>query len=114
MFERRTRKPARKMPSGDNKPRLAAWRVPVFKVEYKEFERFVEAVFGFEFDFLFAAGISNGTGVEYKVVGELQTFSWKQKAEELRQGRRTKDVALILSVLAHDNYIPPGHYTIIA
>lgn len=114
LIERDTsRKPKRKMPTGENKPKLAVQQVPVFRVDYKEFERFIQAVFGFEFDFLFAAGVTNKTGLEYNVTGSLPTPAWEQKAAELRQGRRTRSVPLLLAVLAHDQYIPNGRYTIL-
>lgn len=114
LIERDTaRKPKRKMPTGENKPTLTVQQVPVFRVEYKEFERFVKAVFGFEFDFLFAAGLTNKTGAEYVVTGTLPTPAWEQKAAELRAGRRSRSVPLILAVLAHDQYIPIGRYIIL-
>jgi len=113
MIDRRARKPARKMPTGENQPKLRMQAVPKFRVHCKDLDQFIQAVFGFEFDFLFAAGVTNNTGVEYTVTGELPTNSWLEKAEELRQGRRSRNVSLILAVLAHDKYIPFGYYTII-
>ena len=113
MIERRERKPTRKMPTGENQPKLRMRVVPKFQVHHKDLEQFIQAVFGFEFDFLFAAGVTNGTGVEYTVTGELPTNSWLQKADELRQGRRSRNMSLILAVLAYDRYIPVGYYTII-
>lgn len=115
LIERDTsRKPKRKMPTGENKPKLPMQQVPVFRVHYQDLERFVQAVFGFEFDFLFAAGVTNKTGVDYKVTGEMPpTPSWIQKATELRQGRRSRSIPLILAVLASDQYIPVGYYTIV-
>lgn len=108
-----TRRPTRKMPTGENKPKLPIKQVPVFRVHYQDLEKFINAVFGFEFDFLFAAGVTNKTGVEYTVTGELPTPSWEQKAAELRQGRRSRSIPLILAVLARDQYIPAGYYTIV-
>ncbi len=108
-----TRKPKRKMPTGENKPKLAMQQVPVFRVHYTDLEKFIHAVFGFEFDFLFAAGVTEKTGVEYIVTGSLPTPAWEQKATELRHGRRSRSVPLILAVLAHDQYMPIGRYTVL-
>ncbi len=103
----------RKMPTAENAPKLAMTYVPKFRVKYKDLEKFIHDVFGFEFDFLFAAGLLNGSGAEYVVTGELPTAAWVQNAQNLRQGRRTRSIPLILAVLAHDKYIPVGYYTIL-
>lgn len=113
MIDRSSRKQSRKMPTGENKPKLKMQHVPVFRVHYQDLEKFVLDVFGFEFDFLFAAGVAGKTGVEYTVSGKLPTPAWEQKATELRHGRRSRSVPLILAVLAKDQYIPIGYYTIV-
>jgi len=113
LIDRRERKPTRKMPTGKNQPKLKMQVVPKFRVHYNDLNQFIEAVFGFEFDFLFAAGLTAGSGADYTITGELPTNAWLQKAKELRQGRRSRNVALILAVLAYDKYIPAGYYTII-
>ncbi len=94
------------------KPTLEMQHLPFFRVHYKAFERYVQIVFGFELDYLLAAGVVEGCGVDYPVTGVLDTTAWQQQAEELRKGKRTKNVHLILNVLAHDDYIPCGKYTI--
>lgn len=104
-------KAPRKMPTNP-KPVLEIYRVPVFRIHYKKFEAFVEKVFGFEFDFLVAVGITEGQCVEYRVEGKLPTTQYEQRAHDLRTGRKTKDVNLIMAVLAKDGYIPVGHYTV--
>jgi len=102
------------MPAVAVAPKLAIQVVPKFRVAYTDFEKFVQSIFGFEFDFLFASGLTAKSGADYVVNGELPpTVAWQQKAAELRQGRRSKNVPLILTVLAHDGYIPRGYYTIV-
>jgi hypothetical protein len=95
------------------KPSLELRHLPVFQVHYTKLEAFIKKVFGFDYDFLFAAGVTEGMGVEYRVTGKLPGDAWVRKAEELRRGRRSKEIILILAVLAHDGFIPAGQYLII-
>lgn len=101
----------RRMPDNP-KPVLDIYRVPVFRVHHTKLEAYIKKVFGFEFDFLHAAGVTEGQCVEYLVDGTLPTTQYEQRAHDLRIGRKTKDVNLILAVLAKDGYIPKGHYTV--
>lgn len=104
-------KPQHRMPDA-NKPVLAMSRVPVFRVHYQVLEQYIQRVFGFEFDFLMATGAIEGVCPEYQVNGQLPSTEWQRRANELRGGRRTRDVMLILNTLACDKYIPTGKYTI--
>lgn len=101
------------MPKVEEVPDLLVEQLPIFRVNYRNLEKFIESVFGFEFDFKFAAGVTEGTGVEYNVDGVLPTPSWQRRADELREGRRTRSVPLILAVLTCDGFIRPGRYTIV-
>ncbi len=105
------RKPIRRMPT-DPKPVLEVSQVPVFRVHFTKLEAYIQKVFGFEFDFLMAAGISEGPCVEFDVGVTIPTGAWERRANELREGRRTKATALILAVLCHDGYIKAGKYMI--
>lgn len=104
-------KPMHRMPDNP-KPKLAATQLPVFRVHFKALESYVLQVFGFAFDFLFAAGVTHGISVDYVVNGVIQGLSWERRARDLRDGRKTGDARLILNVLCHDGYIPKGQYTI--
>lgn len=104
-------KPPHRMPI-DPKPTLELFRLPYYRVHYKALEAYVKTVFGFDFDFLFAASTSQGIAVDYTVNGQLDSIAWERRAGDLRRGQRTRDVVLILNVLAHDGYIPRGQYTI--
>ncbi len=93
------------------KPKLKARIIPVCRVHYQDLEQYIQRVFGFEFDFLFATGFVNGMCPEYQVTGTIPS-AMAQQAKDLRSGRRTKNLALIVNVLAADGYIPAGKYII--
>jgi hypothetical protein len=107
----RSQKVPHRMPT-DPKPVMAVERVPVFRVHYTTLEAYIQAVFGFEFDYLLAAGVTNGVAVDYLVNGRIEGPAWAKQAEQLCEGRRTKDVKLILNVLASKGYIATGQYTV--
>jgi hypothetical protein len=97
----------------DPKPVLAFWRLPVFRVHHTALEDFICRVFGFdEFDFLMATGTTEGICPDYRVTGEMPSTEASRRANELRRGKRTRDVTLILNTLAQDGYIPKGLYTV--
>lgn len=102
----------RKMKKIDNVVPLQVRQLPFYRVHYLTLNAYVQSVFGFEFDFLFAAGVTENTLVDFEVSGLMLSDAWERKANDLRQCKRTKDTALILNVLAHDGYIQPGRYTI--
>lgn len=93
------------------KPKLKAQVIPVFRVYYRDLEQYIQRVFGFEFDFLFATGFVNGMCPEYQVTGTIPS-AMAQQAKDLRSGRRTRNLLLIINVLAADGYIPAGKYII--
>jgi hypothetical protein len=110
LIQRDKPKKPHQMPTNP-KPKLMAAIVPVFRVKYQELERFIERVFGFEFDLLFATGCINGVCPEYQVHGAGPQITSGQ-ATDLRRGRRSRNLPLILEVLAADGYIPTGRYII--
>ncbi len=93
------------------KPKLPAQIIPVFRVRYRDLENYIQCVFGFEYDLLFATGCTNGMCPEYQVSGQNNSVNGQQ-ANNLRRGRRTPNLALILEVLVADQYIPAGRYII--
>lgn len=94
------------------KPELELRQLPMFRVHYKTLEAYVQRVFGFEFNFLFAAETHEGCTHDYIVSGDIPTVAIDKQATDLRDGRRTKNVLLILTVLVRDGYIPAGTYTV--
>jgi hypothetical protein len=86
--------------------------IPVFRVKRRALEAYISLIYRFEFNFLLAVGQVAGMNVEYDIDGELSSEAWRQRAHELRCGRRTRDVKLILTVLAADGFISKGKYVI--
>jgi hypothetical protein len=65
------------------------------------------------FNFLLASGTVPGLVPEYAVSPTLPpSEDARRRADAIRAGRRTRDVALILNVLCLDGYIPAGKYII--
>ena len=95
-----------------SKPTLKTERIPVFRVHYKDFERYVKQVFGFDFDFFLATGGVPGLSPEYRIKGLPDSDSFQRMGINLREGQRTKNVEVILNVLAEDGYIEAGQYVI--
>jgi hypothetical protein len=75
-----------------------------------ELEDYFCRVFGWgEFDFLMASGCAPGLVPEYSVGNTLPSSGdVTRRADDIRNGRRTRDISLILTVLCVDGYIPPA------
>jgi hypothetical protein len=107
----RQQKRPHRMPTNP-KPELEMRQLPAYRVHYKALEAYVRKVFGFEFDFFFATGSHEGCTHDYIASGSIPTVALDKQSTDLRDGKRTKNVLLILNVLVHDGYIPAGAYTI--
>ncbi len=107
----RPQKPPHRMPR-DPKPELEMRQLPAYRVHFKALEAYVHKVFGFEFGFLFATDSHEGCTHDYIASGSIPTVALDKQATDLRDGKRTKNVLLILNVLVHDGYIPAGAYTV--
>jgi hypothetical protein len=113
MLHRRAKTPTKATPPSGPKPKLAMARLPYYRVHRRAFEEYVQTVYRLrEFDFLLAAGIQEGEVPEFTVTGRLDTSEQRRRADEIRGGRRTRDIALIFNTLAHDGYIPTGFYSV--
>jgi len=111
-LHRRTKTPTKATPPSGPKPKLPMARLPYYRVHYRALEQYIEQVYRVrDFDFLIAAGIQEGESPQYTVDGKLPTDEFKRRANELRSGRRTRSVQLILNTLAADGYIPTGFYS---
>ena len=106
-------KPPAKPPAGP-KPILEMVQLPIFRVHYRRLEEYLVKVYRMEgFDFLLASGAAPGLVPEYAVNGALPpSDDARRRADAIRAGRRTRDVALILNVLCLDGCIPAGKYII--
>ena len=100
------------LPVPNPKPKREMTRLPVFRVKQGALEAYIVSIYRFEFDFLIATGQVAGMMIEFQVEGKIPGDTWARRAHELRCGKRTRDVNLILNVLAHDEFIPKGRYVI--
>ena len=100
-----------KMPR-DPKPVLPVRALPVFRVHFEDLEAYIKLVFGFDFEYLESTGTVAGQVAEYAVSGELPSVEWQRKADQVRAGRRTRELRVILAVLAADGYIAKGQYIV--
>jgi len=96
------------------KPKLEMEQLPIFRVHCRKLEAYFCQVFHWDnFDFLMATGTTPGLAPEYRVGTPLSPGGdAARRASMLRSGRQTREVALILSVLCTDGYIPAGTYTV--
>lgn len=97
-----------------NKPILPMLSTnPEFRVHYVDLEEFVKKCYGSELDFFKAAGMSHGMLPEYRVSGEIAATSQRSVQHiRTREKKINKNFALLLNVLAHDEFIPKGDYVI--
>lgn len=107
-------RPPAKTPAAGSKPKMEMVQLPIFRVHYRRLEEYLAAVYRIEgFDFLLASGAVPGLVPEYAVSPTLPpSEDARRRADAIRAGRRTRDVALILNVLCLDGFIPAGKYII--
>jgi hypothetical protein len=89
-------------------------QMPIFRVKMGDLEDYLYEVYRMgSFDFLLAAGLSPGECPEYIVQAALpDSITCTRQAQDIRSGRRTKNLPLILNVLCLDGFIPAGKYII--
>lgn len=94
--------------------RTNAVLIPTFELHQSDLTRLVKRHFRFNFDFQGATGAPDDVLMEYDVNGWLPESStaWKAQADEIRSGERSRNVSLILNVLALDGHMPFGKYLI--
>lgn len=110
----RRRKETIRKPSKQARPKLRATLIPTYKVHHRDLEQYLFQVYGVQdYDVLLAAHITPGVTMEFQVSDcTPPTGAMRQRADELRAGRRVSSLAVVLSTLAVDRYIPPGKYVI--
>ncbi len=103
---------SRAVPAAGPRPVLEMTQLPIFRVHYRRLEDYLAKVYRMEdFDFLLASGAAPGLVPEYAVNGALPpSDDARRRADAIRAGRRTCDVALVLNVLSLDGLIPAGKY----
>jgi hypothetical protein len=85
--------------------------VPTFRVKYLDLQAFISQVYNLDFDFLYAAGLTNGMIPEYSVSGTIPP-ALEGLRSRLHMGRPINNISLILNDLAAEGYISPGRYII--
>jgi hypothetical protein len=113
-MQHQPRQPASLPRQGAAKPVLPMTQLPIYRVKQRHLEAYLVKVYRMDgFDFLAASGATPGICPEYQVSTVLPpAWTAKEAAERIRQGHRSKNLALILNVLCVDGYIPPGRYII--
>jgi len=109
---RRPEKPIRKWEGP--KPKLPMRVTYNCRVHYKDLEAYLAKVYGMRgYDVLMASRACHGICPEYVVNGEPPPANnAKQQMDNIRRGRKTRNVGLILNVLCMDGFIPAGRYVI--
>ena len=83
---------------------------PTFYVSCSEIEKLILETWGYGFS------VSQATGqrarIEIRVTGLFMIPTWKDRADLVRSGRRSRDLCLILNVLCADGAIPAGSYVV--
>ena len=114
LIDRHEKPRAPRPPRSGPKPTLPMAQLPIFRVQMGDLEDYLYEVYRMGgFDFLLAAGLTQGECPEYIVQAALPaSITCVRQAADIRQGRRTKNVALLLNVLCIDGFIPAGKYII--
>lgn len=94
--------------------KIRATLVPVIEVHHLDLERLVKLVYGFDISFKYATRHPDGCGVEYAVDGNLNRKpTWTAQAADLRSGKRSRSIDLILNTLASDGHIHRGRWIVL-
>ena len=83
---------------------------PTLYVTRAEIEKLIASTWVYEFSVNGATG--QRARIELRVTGIFLTPTWKDRADLVRSGRRSRDLCLILNVLCADGAIPAGSYVI--
>lgn len=85
-----------------------------FRVHYLDLKAYLAKVYRMkDYDVLRSMGITSGLFPEYFINGEMpDTPNLNQQMDNVRRGRRTRNLPLILNMLCQDGFIPAGKYVI--
>lgn len=111
---RHNRAPKPLKPWKGPKPQLPMMVSKEFRVHYLDLQAYLAKVLRTrDYNLLQATGITHGLFPEYLVTGLMPPASnIGQQADNIRRGRRTRDLGLVLNVLCLDGFIPRGKYVI--
>ena len=96
------------------KPKLPMAVSLVCRVHFRALEAYLAKVYRMQdYNVRLASGGKGGMIPEYIVDGTIPpAANMGQQVENIRRGRRTRDLGLILNVLCIDGFIPVGMYVI--
>lgn len=101
-------------PPTNPKPPLSMIQLPIYRVKARALEDYFYVIYRIaDFDFMAAVGVMPGECPEYDVRPYLPpAITSARRADDIRGGRSTRDVGLILTTLCIDGYIPAGKYLV--
>ncbi len=96
------------------KPLLAMTVAQVCRVHYLDLQAYLSTVYKMRgYKIFFALGITPGMYPEFIVTGKMPPVAnIGQQIDDIRRGRLTKNLGLILNVLCADGFIGKGKYII--
>ena len=96
------------------KPRLPMTVAQVCRVHYLDLQTYLAKVYRMQkYNILFSLGITPGMYPEFIVTGRMPPVAnLGQQIDDIRRGRPTKNLGLILNVLCADGFIGKGKYII--
>ena len=96
------------------KPKLRMLMTCEYRVHYLDLQAYLAKVYQMEeYDVLLTTGAVHGDFPTYAVTGTPPDASnARQQMDNIRRGRRTRNLGLILNVLCLDGFIPKGKYVI--
>lgn len=96
------------------KPKLPMAITLVCRVHFRTLEAYLNKVYRMrDYDARLASGATGDMAPEYIVTGAFPpAANMGQQVNNIRRGRRTRDLGLILNVLCVDGFIPIGKYVI--
>ncbi len=96
------------------KPKLPMMVSYVCRVHFRALEAYLMTVYRMrDYDVCMASGAKGSMVPEFVVDGKLPPApNIRQQVDNIRRGRRTRNLGLILNVLCMDEFIPAGKYVI--
>lgn len=96
------------------KPQLPMVTVPVYIVYYRDLEAYLQTVFKMDrYSIRSETGARGDMTPEIDVTGHMPNVpNLCQLVDNIRRGRRTRNLGLILDILCQDGFIPAGKYII--
>lgn len=81
-------------------------------VDYSELERYIKAVYGFEYEIVAAEETSNDTSLSYDIDGEIDNWDMEDFAEMVAGEWVPYRTRMLLNLMAKEDRIPLGAYVV--